>query len=97
MNAAVRPPGRARSAVLLVVPRVFEPGGLAPMTSMKYGTIPVVRAVGGLADTVFDRDYSPRLPCERNGYVFNQSDNLAIESALNRALGLWFACPGKFR
>ncbi len=57
----------------------------------------MVRAVGGMADTVVDRDYSARPPHERNGYVFHQTDNLAIESALNRALGLWFACPGEFR
>ncbi len=84
-------------ADLLVVPSTFEPCGLAPMNAMRYGTIPVVRAVGGMADTVFDRDYSAHPPHERNGYVFHQSDNLAIESALNRALGLWSAYPGEFR
>jgi len=57
----------------------------------------VVRAAGGMIDTVFDRDYSPRPPSERNGYVFHQADNPAIESALHRALGLWFAYPGEFR
>jgi starch synthase len=84
-------------ADLLVVPSMFEPCGLAPMTAMRYGTIPVVRAVGGMADTVSDRDYSARPPHERNGYVFHQADNPAIESALNRALGLWSDYPGEFR
>jgi len=84
-------------ADLLVVPSQFEPCGLAPITAMRYGTVPVVRAVGGMVDTVFDRDYSARPPDERNGYVFHQSDNLAIESALRRALGLWFSYPGEFR
>ncbi len=84
-------------ADLLVVPSLFEPCGLVPMIAMRYGTVPVVRGVGGMTDTVFDRDYSPRPPSERNGYVFHQTDNLALESALHRAIGLWFAYPAEFR
>jgi starch synthase len=84
-------------ADLLVVPSMFEPCGLAPITAMRYGTVPVVRAVGGMVDTVFDRDHSARPPGDRNGYVFHQADNLGIESALSRALGLWFGHPAEFR
>ena len=50
-------------ADLLVMPSVFEPCGLAPMIAMKYGTVPIVRAVGGLAATVFDRDHSLAPAC----------------------------------
>ena len=50
-----------------------------------------------MVNTAFDRDYSARPPGERNGYVFHQADNLAIESALSRALGLWFGYPAEFR
>jgi starch synthase len=67
------------------------------MIAMRYGAVPIVRSVGGLADTVFDRDYSDRLPAERNGYVFHQADNPGIESALQRAIGLWFDHPEEFR
>lgn len=84
-------------ADLLVVPSMFEPCGLVPMIGLHYGTIPVVRAVGGMVDTVFDRDFSDRPWLDRNGYVFHQSDNAAVESALARAIDLWFDQPGEFR
>jgi len=82
---------------ILIVPSVFEPCGLTQMIALKYGTVPVVRAVGGLVNTVFDRDYSDKPPNERNGYVFHQTDTAAIESALFRAIGLWNSYPGEFR
>lgn len=84
-------------ADIIVVPSMFEPCGITQTTALRYGTVPVVRAVGGLVDTVFDRDYSSRPFEQRNGYVFHQTDGLALESALNRALGLWFAYPEDFR
>ena len=76
-------------ADVLIVPSMFEPCGLAPLIAMRYGTVPVVRATGGMVDTVFDRDHSGHPPAERNGYVFHHTDNRAIESALSRALRLW--------
>ena len=82
---------------MLIVPSLFEPCGLTQMISLKYGTVPVVRAAGGLMNTVFDRDHSDRPPHERNGYVFHETDTHAIESALSRAIGLWNSCPNEFR
>ena len=84
-------------ADILVVPSLFEPCGLAQMIAMKYGTVPVVRAIGGLVDTVVDRDDSSRPTHERNGFVFHQADHRAVESALARAIGLWQAYPDQFR
>lgn len=84
-------------ADMMVVPSMFEPCGLAQMIAMRYGTVPIVRAVGGLVDTVFDRDHSDRPPEERNGYVFEHADFPAIESALSRAIGLWYSYPKEFR
>jgi starch synthase len=84
-------------ADMLVVPSLFEPCGLAPMTALRYGTVPIVRNTGGMIDTVFDRNYSDRPKAERNGFSFNDTDNEAIESALSRAMRLWFKYPEGFK
>lgn len=84
-------------ADMLVQPSLFEPCGLTQMIAMRYGTVPIVRYVGGLADTVFDRDHSDRLAAERNGYVFHEADYAGLESAMSRAIGLWNLFPDEFR
>ncbi|MGF1615777.1 MAG: glycogen synthase GlgA [Gammaproteobacteria bacterium] len=84
-------------ADMIVVPSLFEPCGLTQMIALKYGTVPIVRAVGGLVDTVFDRDYSWKPPEERNGYVFHEADFASLESAMHRAIGLWYGYPDEFR
>jgi starch synthase len=84
-------------ADLILVPSLFEPCGLTQMIGLKYGTVPVVRAVGGLADTVFDADHASRPYQERNGYVFNDFNVQGIESALHRAIGMWYSYPNFFR
>ncbi len=82
---------------LIVMPSTFEPCGLVQLVALKYGTVPIVRATGGLTNTVTDRDYSPHPPEQRNGYVFEHSNNQALESAMSRALGLWQHYPQQFR
>ncbi|MBA3815929.1 MAG: glycogen synthase GlgA [Parachlamydiaceae bacterium] len=82
---------------MFIVPSLFEPCGLTQMIALKYGSIPIVRKTGGLADTIFDIDHSD-LPLDmRNGYTFETPDNIGIESALKRAIDCWFHDPEKWR
>ncbi len=85
-------------ADMMVIPSNYEPCGLTQIISLKYGTVPIVRGVGGLVNTVFDRDYDANhAPEKRNGYVFYQTDSHALESAMDRAIGLWQHYPKEFR
>jgi starch synthase len=84
-------------ADMIVVPSRYEPCGLTQIIAMAFGTVPVVRAVGGLADTVFDKDFSNRPLHERNGYVFENADNPGLESALQRAIACYYQFPEHFR
>ena len=69
-------------ADLFVMPSRFEPCGLGQLISLRYGTIPVVRAVGGLATTVRDVDADPR----GNGFSFAKYEAAAFSDAIARAL-----------
>ena len=82
---------------LFVMPSMFEPCGLAQLIALKYGSVPIVRSSGRLADTIVDRDHAWEPPEQRNGYVFHHADDPAIESAMERALGLWYDYPHDFR
>ncbi|MDD3181089.1 MAG: glycogen synthase [Opitutaceae bacterium] len=84
-------------ADMLIVPSRFEPCGLTQLIAMRYGTIPIVRAVGGLADTVFDKDYADKPLSGRNGFVFHHDDIRGIESALSRAIACYYMYPDHFR
>ena len=85
-------------ADMIVVPSNYEPCGLTQMIGLKYGTVPIVRAVGGLVNTVFDRDYETGKPPEkRNGYVFNDMDYHAVDFAMERALWLWYNEKDEYR
>jgi len=73
-------------ADLFLMPSRYEPCGLNQMYSLRYGTIPVVRATGGLADTV--EDYHPKSG-RGNGFVFEKANSKAFLKALRRALKVY--------
>lgn len=84
-------------ADMFIVPSLFEPCGLTQMIALKYGTVPVVRKTGGLADTIFDIDNSGKPLEETNGYTFDYPTAAGIDSAMDRAIQCWFHDPEKWR
>ena len=84
-------------ADMMLVPSQFEPCGLTQLIALRYGTVPVVRSIGGLADTVFDKDHSHHALHERNGYSFETYDAQGLESALGRAIACYYNHPDHFR
>ena len=81
-NAALAQKIYAGSDVFLM-PSRFEPCGLGQMIAMRYGSVPVVRATGGLADTV--KDFDPQTG-EGNGFSFEPYDRWALFAAIVRAV-----------
>ncbi len=67
-------------ADFLLHPSRFEPCGIVHLEAMRYGCIPIVRKVGGLADTVFEDD---------NGFVFSRYDSRSLLMAISRAYELF--------
>lgn len=82
---------------LFLVPSIFEPCGLTQMIALRYGTVPVVRQTGGLADTVFDVDNSGHGLANSNGYSFFNADPAELDSALSRGIRLWYEHPDTFQ
>ena len=80
-------------ADIFLMPSRFEPCGLNQMYSMRCGTVPVVRATGGLADTVREGDPGPG---DATGFVFQDYSAAAMLAALERALTA-FGSPVQWR
>lgn len=74
---------------IFLMPSTFEPCGLNQMYSQRYGTIPIVRCTGGLADTVTDTIPETIVDKTATGIVFNQAESGALLEAIKRALILY--------
>jgi starch synthase len=77
---------------LFLMPSRFEPCGLNQMYSLRYGTLPLVRYTGGLADTITDVASG-----HGNGFTFGPMDYGHFSSALDRAIGLYHHFPKEFK
>ena len=76
-----------------LVPSLFEPCGLTQMYGLKYGALPLVRRVGGLADTVVDSSLEDLASGEATGFVFDRFDAADYARALRRAFALYDRGP----
>jgi starch synthase len=77
-----------------MMPSRYEPCGLNQMYSLRYGTVPVVRATGGLADTVQDADAAGTAG---TGFTFSEASGQALLASLRRALTVYRDDPARWR
>jgi starch synthase len=73
-------------ADMFLMPSRFEPCGLTQMYSLRYGTVPIVRATGGLVDTVEPYDAAAGTG---TGFRFDHADGTGLMWAIDRALGVY--------
>lgn len=71
---------------VFLMPSRYEPCGLGQLISFRFGTVPLVRETGGLADTV--EDFDPKT-AKGTGFVFKEYETKALLKALDRALGVY--------
>jgi starch synthase len=71
---------------MYLMPSLFEPCGLNQMYSFAYGSVPIVRATGGLQDTVHEFDMATK---KGNGFVFEEYKAADMLDALERALAVY--------
>jgi starch synthase len=74
-------------ADFFLMPSLYEPCGLNQIYSMRYGTLPIVREIGGLKDTV--RQYNERTG-EGTGFLFNSIDPMAVYYTIGWAVSTYY-------
>jgi starch synthase len=73
----------------LLIPSRFEPCGLTQLCAMRYGCLPVVTRVGGLADTVIDANEAARDAGVATGFQMERADSTSLDLALQRVAAVW--------
>ena len=81
-------------ADMFLMPSAFEPCGLSQMNSMRYGTLPVVHEVGGLADTVRAYNYATG---EGTGFSFYDFDAYTMRKIIDYALTIYYDYPDEWQ
>jgi starch synthase len=71
---------------MFLMPSRYEPCGLNQLYSLKYGTVPIVRKTGGLADTVINFD---EIAKKGNGFVFEDYEPTSLLKTIKRAVGMF--------
>ncbi len=79
---------------MFLMPSRFEPCGLGQMISLRYGTVPVVRATGGLAETITDYNMNP---VKGNGFSFAEFSADMLLDAVNRAVIMYRSKPAEWK
>lgn len=74
---------------VLLAPSRFEPCGLTQLYALRYGTLPLVRRVGGLADTVVDANAQTLLSDTASGFVFVDATATALGARMAEACALY--------
>lgn len=82
------------AADFFLMPSIFEPCGLNQIYSLAYGTLPIVRAVGGLKDTVIDYDQDK---ANGTGFIFYDPNSEELLSCLRRTLILYLEDPNELK
>ena len=77
----------------ILVPSRFEPCGLTQLYGLRYGTLPVVRRVGGLADTVVDASDEAVQADRATGFAFDAATPAALDGAVQRTIGAYGDAP----
>ena len=73
----------------LLMPSRFEPCGLTQLAALRYGTLPIVSRVGGLADTVIDANEAGLAAGVATGFQFTPVSEAALRRTLDRVFVLW--------
>lgn len=84
-------------ADIFLMPSLYEPSGLNQLYSLKYGTIPVVRATGGLADTIVDVNETTLTNGTATGFRFAAHAAWALRETVERAVGVYRHQPQTWR